>query len=233
MPRNIWEEPWNGHPIRGLLFFLSNWSNCKWSMKELEYVIGQGRRLIKNKFKDIFLSKYASQFIVKTGKKNVYFQINQKYANTPLNELFELFQIAYYKFKYGPNKPESIIHDVLKNIDPENWDLTCDRIPKHRIGKYYPDLTHIKKNAVVEHNGDWAHSEYFTGKKKHIHHRDRIEKFFKHEIFCLIIWEHELENMYKVEKKIIMFIDYINTHNIKEVTFEKFLEMSFSKYIEE
>lgn len=111
-----------------------------------------------------------------------------------------------------PNKPEIIILNILDKMFPNEWIYTGDF--KVWINGKNPDFVNFNKNKIIEHFGNFYHSEYFTGVKKLEHENNRIIIFNKVGYDTLIIWENELSNMEKLKRKIYNF-------NLKNLVFLK------------
>jgi hypothetical protein len=95
-----------------------------------------------------------------------------------------------------PNKPETIILNILNELYPKQWRYTGNG--SFIIGGLNPDFVNINgQKKVIEMFGDYWHriddSEY------------RTKTFSGFGYSCLIIWEHELGNIKEVTDKIISY----------------------------
>lgn len=95
-----------------------------------------------------------------------------------------------------PNKPEAIILNILNELYPKQWGYTGNG--SFIIGGLNPDFVNINgQKKVIEMFGDYWHRNDDSD--------DRIKIFSGYGYLCLIIWEHELENIKEVTDKIISF----------------------------
>ena len=142
----------------------------------------------------------------------VYYEMKSEYCNTSLNILMQMIEDTYdstriYPAKNkGPNKPEALILSILLRIHPNEWEFTGDK-SKERIGRRWPDLTCYKYKLIIEHFGDYHHSEIFTHKSKKDHEKERIKEYKELGWKPLVIWEKETADIKKLEQKIIKFIE--------------------------
>ena len=123
---------------------------------------------------------------------------------TPDNVIFS--DTIYYLSKTIDNKK------IVKNpdfiiVNPEYVDLINDDI--RNFNKIL--LEHYKYIiGIIEHFGDYWHSEKVTGKPNNEHELEVINFYKLFNKKCLIIWEHELNNIENVKQKINQFLDSLN-----------------------
>ena len=124
-------------------------------------------------------------------------KISEKFKDPTFIESFR------YSIEYKPNKKEEILLNLLNKILPNQYRYTGNRT--FWVHKKNPDFKKNGKKKVIEHLGDYYHSEEFTGKSKKEHEIDLIEHYKKYGFFVLIIWENELNDLEKVRDKILNF----------------------------
>jgi hypothetical protein len=95
-----------------------------------------------------------------------------------------------------PNKPETIILNLLNEVSPNEWKYTGDF--SFMINGKNPDFTNINgQKKLIELFGDYWH------KGENPEDRKNIFREFGYE--TLVVWEHELKNIEEVKLKIIEF----------------------------
>lgn len=108
-------------------------------------------------------------------------------------------QAAYH---IKPNKPETILLNLLNALFPEEWKYTGDL--SMVINGKCPDFVNCNgQKKIIEMFGDYWHK----GEKE----SDRAACFSSYGYETLVIWEKELKNIDKVKNKIIDFANK-NTH---------------------
>ena len=103
-----------------------------------------------------------------------------------------------------PNKPESIIINVLKELDLEKFKYTGNY--SFWIDGRNPDFTCIEENRVIEYFGGWWHDENIIQVSKEDHEKEKIDHYLKNGYKCLVIWEEDLKDLNIVIEKIKNFI---------------------------
>lgn len=107
-------------------------------------------------------------------------------------------------WKVKPNKPEKFLDNIFRGLFPNEYLLNVhgDII----IGCRCPDFVNVNgQKKIIEHFGDFHHGEGRTGVSIEQHERERIDHFAKYGYKTLIIWEHELEDVETLKKKILEF----------------------------
>jgi len=102
-----------------------------------------------------------------------------------------------------PNKKETNLLEILNELFPNEYIFVGDF--KLWIDGKNPDFICYNKNKLIEHFGDYWHSEELIGKPEYLHEEERKNHFLKHGYDCLIIWESELNNIDQLKKKIKEF----------------------------
>ena len=106
--------------------------------------------------------------------------------------------------KLKPNKPEKLFNKLLNRFLPNEYKINV-KANIMILGRKIPDFININgQKKIIELYGDYWHS------KDRIHcyedtEKGRIKYFKKYGYKTLIIWEHELKNLKKVENKIKRF----------------------------
>jgi len=102
------------------------------------------------------------------------------------------------RFRVKPNKPETLILNILDKLFPGEWKYTGNY--SFWINGKNPDFTCINgKKLLIEHFGTYWH----RGKDP----EERKKIFSKFGYSTLVIWEEELKNMKEIENKIRKFIE--------------------------
>jgi len=105
-----------------------------------------------------------------------------------------------------PNKPETIIYNILNDLYPNMFSYTGD-FTKF-IGRKNPDFICEKLKLIIEHFGNYYHSEEKTGMGRVEHEQDRRDYFSKYGFTTLIIWESDLyENIDECVNRIKNFTE--------------------------
>jgi len=96
-----------------------------------------------------------------------------------------------------PNKPETLILNILKKLYSGEWKYTGDY--SFWINGKNPDFTCVNgKKLLIEHFGTWWHKGEDSEERKEI--------FSEFGYSTLVIWENELKNLEQVENKIKKFV---------------------------
>ncbi len=96
-----------------------------------------------------------------------------------------------------PNKPETLMLDLLNNLYPNQWKFTGDF--SFTINGKAPDFVNCNgQKKIIEVFGDYWH--------KGQNPQDRINVFKPFGYETLVIWEHELKEPKAVIDKIHNFI---------------------------
>ena len=100
----------------------------------------------------------------------------------------------------SPNKPEKLLIRLLTKLLPKEYKFVGNG--KMIIDRFNPDFININgQKKIIEHFGDYWHN--LPNYKK----RDekRLKTYSDYGYKTLVIWENELENLNKVEEKILKF----------------------------
>ena len=99
-----------------------------------------------------------------------------------------------------PNKPEKLLNELL----PNQYSFVGNG--KLMIGKFCPDFVNRDNNKIIELFGCYWHKcqKCGFGKGRPVD-AGRLKEYKKAGYQTLIIWEHELKNLDKVESKILEF----------------------------
>ncbi len=92
-----------------------------------------------------------------------------------------------------PNQKEIFLFKILENLFPNEYEYVGNF--KVWINGKNPDFICKSRMKIIEHFGDYWHSEELIGKTKFLHEQDRIKLFRKFNYKTLIVWENELENI--------------------------------------
>lgn len=107
-----------------------------------------------------------------------------------------------------PNKPEKQLIKLLQKLFPNQWKYVGDgSFWLTSNGKHVnPDFIHVNQKKIIEMNGDYWHGEELTGRTQEEEEQQRIDLFAQFDFQTLVIWEHELLELEKVECKILEFV---------------------------
>jgi len=120
-----------------------------------------------------------------------------RYKN--LEYKMKMLKSLYKTLKIKPNKPEKILLLILSNLFQNQYKYVGNG--KIIIDGFNPDFIDKKNKKIIELFGDYWHNIPEAIKRD----KGRIACYLKKGYKLLIIWEHELENLKKVTKKIINF----------------------------
>lgn len=90
-----------------------------------------------------------------------------------------------------PNKPETLLLNLLNRWFPGEWKYTGDG--QLNVGGKYPDF-HNGDHHLIELFGIYWH--------RNKNPRDKIDFFAEHEYKCLVIWDYELKREDTLKQKI-------------------------------
>jgi G:T-mismatch repair DNA endonuclease (very short patch repair protein) len=107
------------------------------------------------------------------------------------------------RFNHKPNKPETIVNDLLKTIYDNKYLYTGNF--KIFIGGRNPDFINENNKKIIEMFGTYWHSKTHTGVDENESCETRINHFKKYGYETLIIWENELKNIDGLVEKIVTF----------------------------
>jgi len=213
--REEYTQPWNDNYIIGTMWALHKYATKTkpLSYQEIERIIGWKWRTIKNGMES--LRKCESSLLKNTiktvkydfkcfccGCKSKYY-INEKFIkNMDITRLIRLF----YKCHYGkddPNSPnfcEACLLEICNSLYKDQFIYTGTQTAKNRIGRYYPDISHIKYPILIEHNGSPFHQD----KKR----EDLRRKYLESQGYYLfVVTDYKIKNKTQETKKIKEFVD--------------------------
>lgn len=103
-----------------------------------------------------------------------------------------------------PNKLEKRIIKIFSDFQ-----IPVKYVGDHKlwIGHKNPDFISDDKKSVIEIFGDYWHSRKITGHSKEKEEQQRINHFAKYGYECLIIWEHEINNINMFLNKVLHFLN--------------------------
>lgn len=101
------------------------------------------------------------------------------------------------RFHLRPNKPETVLLNILDQLYPGEWKYTGDF--SFMINGKNPDFTNINgQKKLIELFGDYWHKDKNP--------QDRIDTFKPYGWDTLVIWQRELKNLTRVRFKIHGFM---------------------------
>lgn len=100
-----------------------------------------------------------------------------------------------------PNKPETIVKNLLEIIAPNKFKYTGDG--SFVLDRYNPDFIANDEKKIIEVYGDYWHNIPSNKQKD----QGRLKVYNQHGYSTLIIWEHELEDLLKIKEKLTDFIN--------------------------
>jgi hypothetical protein len=104
-----------------------------------------------------------------------------------------------------PNKPETLLNNILDELYPGDWKYTGDG--SFIIDGLNPDFVNVNgKKQIIELFGDWWHSDKKVENKWRSSEEGRIETFSQYGYRCLVIWERELKEPEKVKTRVAEFV---------------------------
>lgn len=104
-----------------------------------------------------------------------------------------------------PNRAEKKLDDFLQEILLKEYQINV-KAEVMTLGGRCPDFVNVNgQKKIIEMNGDWWHSEKKTGRTKKEEEQQRIDYFAQFGWKTLIVWEHELDDINTLQKKILDF----------------------------
>lgn len=117
---------------------------------------------------------------------------NQAYRENQIRRMFRGMDLS-------PNNPEKILIKLLNKLLPKQYTFVGDG--KLIVGGYVPDFVNKDNNKIIEHYGTYWHNKADMKNKD----KKRIKAYNKEGYKTLIIWQYELKDLDRVEKKILKF----------------------------
>jgi len=107
-----------------------------------------------------------------------------------------------------PNKPEKFLDKLFQQLFLNQIKYTGDGKDEDSIvAGRCPDFIFTDgQKKIIEHFGDFHHGEGRTGIPNEQHEQERINLFARYGYQTLVIWEHELEDIDILQKKIFEFV---------------------------
>lgn len=134
--------------------------------------------------------------------KNQYVAAKKRWANPVYRE--KQLKAIFKGLNLRPNKPESLIIKLLQEWLPNEYKYTGDG--SVWIGYKNPDFVNINgQKKIIEYFGAYPHGPKRTGRINKEEENQRINHFAKYGYQTLIIWEHELEDVEELKKRILLF----------------------------
>ena len=100
----------------------------------------------------------------------------------------------------SPNKPEQLLNKILIRLFSKEYKFVGNG--KVIIGEFCPDFININgQKKIIELYGDYWHNLPNLIKRD----KKRIATYKKYGYQTLVIWEHELKNLNKLTKKLLIF----------------------------
>lgn len=116
------------------------------------------------------------------------------------------FQKKYQKgLKAHKNKLEIKFENLLNKLEILSFKFVGDH--SFWIGGKNPDFINEEQKMVIELFGDYWHGKDRTDVDNEEHELDRINYYKNHDYKCLVIWEHDMNNLDLVINKILEFIE--------------------------
>ena len=160
-----------------------------------------GHRSIESRENQSLNSKINSNYGMK-GKKHSQsckLKISKKVGKLWLSK--EYVEMMHKVRAIKPNKPETIILNLLNELYPNEWKYTGDF--SFTINGKNPDFVNVNgQKKIIELFGDYWHDGDDP--------KDRAKIFKPFGYQTLIIWEHELKNMDSVKFRIKKFSEKRN-----------------------
>lgn len=205
---------WGDDCLKGTLYCLhKSDKDNPLTYKDISKYIGWEWRTIKNKMNGI-LKVSILRGVIKDREKYSFsgrrhglikcwwFDEDDSISKWTFDELVSAITGSFYKSNTGePNKCEKALWDIALKIQPGLWKFNGEIIPENKIDGLTPDLINKKHKLIIEHFGVRFHDPD-QGEEE-----DRIKRLGAKGYKALIIWENELKDMNKCEKKIREFIE--------------------------
>lgn len=148
------------------------------------------------------LTKETNISVAITAKKNTGKSRSQETKKKHSIRMFKLWQDNNFTEQQKisrnirPNKPETVILNILNELYPAEWKYTGDF--SFIINGKNPDFVNVNgQKKIIELFGDYWHDGDDP--------QDRINIFKPFGYDTLVIWEHELKNINKVRNKLVKF----------------------------
>lgn len=136
--------------------------------------------------------------------------LKKRYRDPKFLELYS------FNIKLKPNKPESLLKNRLNNLFPNEYKYVGDG--KVILDGYNPDFINVNgQKKLIEFFGNYWHANPYIYKDSDIIYKNlnasqiwkndkkRIETFKRLGYETLIIWEHELKDLNRLNIKLLQF----------------------------
>lgn len=178
------------------------------------------------KMSEIMKGRHPSE---EAKQKNRQSQLGRKHTEKSKQKMSEIRKELWKDFEYTkkihqglnlrPNRPETMLLNLLNKLYPNEWIYTGDF--SFIINGKNPDFTNVNgKKKLIELFGDYWHE----GENP----QDRIDVFKPFGWDTLIIWECELKDIHKVELKLN---DFLNKEGIRHARNFALLRRSVVRYL--
>lgn len=128
------------------------------------------------------------------GKLNPRFGIKES-INAKTKRIQKIIKLIHK----SPNKLETIIDKLLNTLLPNKYKFVGDGTVI--FDGLNPDFINIKAKKIIEFYGDYWHNQ----ESYKIRDKRRLKTYKKYGYKTLIIWEHELKDLDKLNTKILNF----------------------------
>jgi hypothetical protein len=218
--------PWDDHPLKGTLHTL--WTHgtiVPLTFIDIESIIYYGWRTVKSQINYIILKSIFKKYITvidesNSGKPNTYF-LDPSKRQIPFDILCDILEDSYYKTKFGPNKPEQLTMQYLREIEPHQWKHTGEVSKKNQYVGKYPDFSHKFEPYLIEFNGI-----YYHGQPGSIEERIRKKLFAENGKYTLFLSEYDLKDPIELKARVLRFRAYKKGLDSKK-KIDQFLNMEF------
>lgn len=169
------------------------WSNPEFAEEKINILKERWKNpIFKEKMRDIRIElwndpKYRSDTIlaIRKGWNNKKLKERQSKRMKQLWKSPEYVDKLRLSLAIFPNKPESLILNILNEFYPGQWKYTGDF--SFMIDGKNPDFVNEEMKLIIEHFGSYWH--------KNDNPQDRADLFEPFGYDTLVIWEHELKNL--------------------------------------
>lgn len=181
-------------------------------------IAGRGRHSTEETRKKISKALKGRMVSKETREKLRKAQTGKKYSDKSKEKMrqthLDLWRDAKYRercvkatfeaTKFKPTKPEKILDKILRKLFLDEYKYVGNG--SFLVGYRSPDFVNVNgQKKIIELFGDFWHNEMHTGVPTEEHERERINHFAEYGYKTLIIWEHELEDLQKLEKRLLCF----------------------------
>ncbi len=155
-------------------------------------------------YKEKISQRFKGMWLDPTYKAKMVEIMKQRWADKGNPKCIQMRKNMMAGMNLRPNKPETIVLNILNDSYPSQWKYTGDG--QVIIGGLNPDFININgKKLIIELFGDYWHTQKL---KPYRVNEGRVDVYAEYGYKTLIIWERETKDIDVLKHKIDSFVEY-------------------------